>query len=83
MCGLRHAPAPTDTVRVMPAARYLTLDEAAEYIRVSPRFLRSETSAGRVVGAKVGRRLVYTAEDLDAYVVSRRPGGTAKAGTDL
>jgi len=58
----------------MADSRYLTLEEAAAYLRISPRFLRSETVANRVTAARVGKRLLFVVEDLDDYVRARRPG---------
>ena len=47
--------------------RYLTNDEAAEYLRLSPRTLEKQ----RVIGGgpkfrKFGRRVMYAVADLDA-----------------
>lgn len=58
----------------MADSRYLTLEEAAAYLRISPRFLRSETGANHVTAARVGKRLLFVVEDLDEYVRARRPG---------
>ena len=67
---LRPAVAATDT----PAQpqRYLTNDEAAEYLRLSPRTLEKQ----RVIGGgpkfrKFGRRVMYTVADLDAWADAR------------
>lgn len=48
--------------------RYLTNDEAAGYLRLSPRTLEKQ----RVIGGgpkfrKFGRRVMYAAADLDAW----------------
>jgi|TARA_B100000519_G_C14189694_1_gene412531 hypothetical protein len=66
----RPAAAATDT----PAQpqRYLTNDEAAEYLRLSPRTLEKQ----RVIGGgpkfrKFGRRVMYTVADLDAWADAR------------
>ncbi|GLS13128.1 helix-turn-helix domain-containing protein [Hydrogenophaga electricum] len=67
---LRPAAAPTN-----PAAqpqRYLTNDEAAEYLRLSPRTLEKQ----RVLGGgpkfrKFGRRVMYAVTDLDAWAEDR------------
>jgi len=52
--------------------RYLTNDEAAEYLRLSPRTLEKQ----RVIGGgprfrKFGRRVMYAAADLDAWAAER------------
>ena len=53
-------------------ARYLTNEEAAAYLRLSPRTLEKQ----RVVGGgprfrKFGRRLLYAIEDLELWANAR------------
>lgn len=65
------------TVAPQPAAtpqppRYLTNDEAADYLRLSPRTLEKQ----RVIGdgprfRKFGRRVMYAVADLDAWADAR------------
>jgi hypothetical protein len=55
-----------------PSARYLTNDEAAEFLRLSPRTLEKQ----RVIGGgprfrKFGRRVMYAVADLEAWADSR------------
>jgi excisionase family DNA binding protein len=56
--------------------RLLTQDEAAEYLRVSPRTLqRWRTEAG--MGPpwhRAGRRVLYKQRDLDAWLEQQRRG---------
>ncbi len=52
--------------------RYLTNDEAAAYLRLSPRTLEKQ----RVIGGgprfrKFGRRVLYAIEDLDVWANAR------------
>jgi helix-turn-helix protein len=52
--------------------RYLTNDEAADYLRLSPRTLEKQ----RVIGngpkfRKFGRRVMYAVADLDAWADQR------------
>jgi len=52
--------------------RYLTNDEAAEYLRLSPRTLEKQ----RVIGGgprfrKFGRRVMYAVADLDTWAADR------------
>jgi hypothetical protein len=52
--------------------RYLTNDEAADYLRLSPRTLEKQ----RVFGSgpkfrKFGRRVMYAVADLDAWAADR------------
>ncbi len=53
---------------VPPQTRVLTQSEAAEYLRVSVKTLQRETRAGRVPASRIGRRLLYTVDDLDEYL---------------
>ncbi len=69
-----HGRTITANLTGMADSRYLTLEEAAAYLRISPRFLRSETVANQVTAARVGKRLLFVVEDLDDYVRARRPG---------
>ncbi|MGA3985511.1 helix-turn-helix domain-containing protein [Ralstonia nicotianae] len=71
---LRPAAAPA--TQQQPAAaqpqRYLTNDEAAEYLRLSPRTLEKQ----RVIGGgprfrKFGRRVMYAVADLDTWADQR------------
>jgi hypothetical protein len=55
-----------------PAPRYLSNDEAAAYLHLSPRTLEKQ----RVVGGgpkfrKFGRRVVYAIEDLESWASAR------------
>ena len=63
------APQPVQSV---PAARYLTNDEAAAFLRLSPRTLEKQ----RVIGGgprfrKFGRRVMYAIADLEAWADAR------------
>ena len=70
---LRPAAAPaTATAGAAQPQRYLTNDEAAEYLRLSPRTLEKQ----RVIGGgprfrKFGRRVMYAVADLDTWAADR------------
>ncbi|WP_312417643.1 helix-turn-helix domain-containing protein [Comamonas sp.] len=72
---MRPAPLRPAAAAVTPAAqpqRYLTNDEAADYLRLSPRTLEKQ----RVIGGgprfrKFGRRVMYAVADLDTWADSR------------
>ena len=72
---LRPYPAPAATqqpAQTTQPARYLTNDEAAEFLRLSPRTLEKQ----RVIGGgprfrKFGRRVMYAVADLDAWADQR------------
>lgn len=58
--------------------RYLTNDEAASYLRLSPRTLEKQ----RVIGGgprfrKFGRRVMYAIADLDAWADQHSFGATS------
>ncbi|HGW5374932.1 TPA: helix-turn-helix transcriptional regulator [Pseudomonas aeruginosa] len=60
------------SAQTAPPQRYLTNDEAAEYLRLSPRTLEKQ----RVIGGgprfrKFGRRVMYAVVDLDSWADSR------------
>jgi len=68
---LNHAAA-ASPVLTAAAARYLTNDEAADYLRLSPRTLEKM----RVIGGgprfrKFGRRVMYAIADLDEWADRR------------
>ncbi|VVE82990.1 helix-turn-helix transcriptional regulator [Pandoraea sputorum] len=69
---LRPAAAAVPTTTLPQPQRYLTNDEAAEYLRLSPRTLEKQ----RVIGngpkfRKFGRRVMYAVADLDAWANQR------------
>jgi excisionase family DNA binding protein len=69
----RDSPCFSASVRAVPdLPRYLTPPEAAEYLRVSTRFLRRETSSGHIAVSRLGRKLLYDRTDLDDYVRRNR-----------
>lgn len=75
---LRPSAAPAATQQQpVPPSRYLTNDEAAAYLRLSPRTLEKQ----RVIGGgprfrKFGRRVMYAVSDLDAWADARSFGAT-------
>jgi hypothetical protein len=67
----QHVPAATPTTAQQPA-RYLTNNEAAEFLRLSPRTLEKQ----RVIGGgprfrKFGRRVMYAVIDLETWADAR------------
>ncbi len=71
---LRPHPAPAATPQPAQSAppRYLTNDEAAAFLRLSPRTLEKQ----RVIGGgprfrKFGRRVMYAVTDLEAWADAR------------
>ena len=63
----------SQTTNANAPVRYLTNDEAAAFLRLSPRTLEKQ----RVIGGgprfrKFGRRVLYAIEDLEAWANARR-----------
>jgi excisionase family DNA binding protein len=52
--------------------KYLTVDQAAEYLNTSPRFIRRLVADRRIVFYKVGAHVRIAVEDLDAFVQAGR-----------
>jgi len=68
----RPRAAPATTPQFAQPTRYLTNDEAAAFLRLSPRTLEKQ----RVIGGgprfrKFGRRVMYAAADLEAWADAR------------
>jgi excisionase family DNA binding protein len=59
--------------------RLLTVDEAAERLGTSARFVRRLIAERRIAYTKLGRHVRIAARDLDAFVASGRvePGSLA------
>jgi excisionase family DNA binding protein len=48
--------------------KYLTFDETAEALRISPRTLARIVASGKLLGARVGgRRLLFRVSDIERY----------------
>lgn len=47
----------------------MTLDEAAEYLRVHPRTLRMKASQGKIPGAKIGRVWRFHRQQLESWLL--------------
>lgn len=52
------------------SSELLSVDEAAEYLRISPHTLRAWLNQGRVPYVKLGGRVLFRLEDLMALVSS-------------
>ncbi len=55
----------------MPHSKFLTVSEAAEYLRVSVSSIYNWKSQGRLKGRKHGTRLLFTLEELDSFDESK------------
>jgi Helix-turn-helix domain len=62
----------SDGPNARAAARYLTNDEAASFLRLSPRTLEKQrVIRGGPRFRKFGRRVVYAIDDLEAWANAR------------
>jgi excisionase family DNA binding protein len=60
--------------------RLLTVDEAAERLGMSARFIRRRIAERRIAYTKLGRHVRIAARDLDAFVASGRVEPRSRAG---
>jgi excisionase family DNA binding protein len=60
--------------------RLLTVDEAAERLGTSTRFIRRLIAERRIAYTKLGRHVRIAARDLDAFVASGRVESRSLAG---
>jgi excisionase family DNA binding protein len=60
--------------------RLLTVDEAAERLGTSVRFIRRLIAERRIAYTKLGRHVRIAAGDLDAFVASGRVESRSPAG---
>lgn len=56
----------------MTTTKYLTVQEAANYLNTSVRFIRRLISERRIAFHKIGRHVRLTVADLDAFVEAGR-----------
>lgn len=57
----------------------MTLEEAAEYLRVHPRTLRMKASEGKIPGAKIGRVWRFHRQQLESWLLDGGVRSTAEA----
>ena len=55
-----------------PGPGLLTLEEAAQYLNMSPRFMRRAAAERRVAFIKVGRSVRFKITDLDEWIEESR-----------
>lgn len=56
---------------------YLVYDEAAKRTRLSVSLLQKLVNRGEIPHLKVGRRTLFDADDLDAWMLSHRKGAAS------
>jgi excisionase family DNA binding protein len=53
-------------------ARWLTTQDAAQYLGITPAALRKRVERGEIPCSKLGRRLWFNVADLDALMAEHR-----------
>jgi len=59
---------------------FLTTEEVLEYLQVNLRTVYRLIKAGKIPAVRVGRQWRFRKRDIDAWLDSQRPRGTARAG---
>jgi len=54
--------------------KLLNVEEAANYLRISKHMIYVYTSKHKIPFEKIGSRVVFSDEDLDAWIKSKRQG---------
>jgi excisionase family DNA binding protein len=54
------------------ARRWMTVEQAAEYLAVVPYSIRNAVWSGELSAAKLGKRLVFDRTDLDRWAESKK-----------
>jgi DNA-binding transcriptional MerR regulator len=63
-------------MRIQPAGRYLTTEEVGEALRTPVETLRYWRHIGKGPRSfKVGRRVLYDVEDVEAFIAEAREAG--------
>ncbi len=57
----------------MTERRLFSIEEAAVYLGLSPRSIRTFISASRLQAIRLGRRVLLDKEQLDAWIASQEP----------
>ncbi len=59
-------------VRRANCKKYLTTSELEELTGMSPRMQKYHRDAGNLAWSQEGRKIIYTADDVDAFIDERR-----------
>ena len=57
--------------KILDSSPWLSIDEAADYLGVSPRTLERRIASGRIRSSEIGRRRLLNRDDLDALAATR------------
>ncbi len=66
----------------MSTDKWLTLDELAEYLKLSRTKLYRIAQKGEIPASKIGAQWRFNREEIDDWVTSQRPGGDASQGNE-
>lgn len=66
----------------METDKWLTIDELAEYLKLSRTKLYRMAQAGEIPAYKVGVQWRFNREEIDDWVTSQRPGAVAAQGNE-
>jgi excisionase family DNA binding protein len=73
---VQHIREEVQSIRTRPETdRLLTRDEAADRLRISTRTLDDLEASGRLQAVRIGRRVLYHPDTLDAYIRSQAGEG--------
>jgi excisionase family DNA binding protein len=65
-------------IRDIPQKRVLTLDEAAQYLGVTPEALRNKVYLGRIPTIRIDSRMRFDRSDLDRIIDESKSKGDSK-----
>ncbi|GBE14066.1 helix-turn-helix domain protein [bacterium BMS3Abin14] len=66
----------------METDKWLTLDELAEYLKLSRTKLYRMAQEGEIPASKIGTQWRFNRQEIDDWVTSQRPDGTSSQRTE-
>lgn len=66
----------------METDKWLTLDELAEYLKLSRTKLYRMAQTGDIPASKIGAQWRFNRKEIDDWVTSQKPGGGASQGNE-
>ncbi len=66
----------------METDKWLTLDELAEYLKLSRTKLYQMAQEGKIPASKIGALWRFNRKEIDDWVTNQRPGGKAFQGNE-
>ncbi len=62
---------------IVETDKWLTIDELAEYLKLSRTKLYRMAQEGKIPGSKIGAQWRFNRKEIDDWVTNQRPGGNA------